>query len=429
MSVSLVPIYTQTLSSPASVITFNNIPQGYQDLHIEFSLKSTATGQTVDSNYFNVNGSANSYNQACWSQIYGTGTGAGAGSYTVGAYLGVIAANTASPSGTFTFGSMDILNYTSGNYKATLIDTASDNATVGYTGHIIGGLIKITSPITSISLYPGSGNFAIYSSVTVYGRSNSFTTAKPVAPTITSIVDQGGFASINFLPSPSDNAVAYAVTDNSNNTTYGGASPIFAPATLGSATTYTAKAINPLDVTSASGTASITSVNSYSSIATSLLPTGGANVTFTNIPQHYTHLQIRIFGRSTNTGGSYATIYTGFNSDLFSNPNYSTHFFYGDGASAGITSQSSVNQANLSNFVYSSVLANSQGAAILDIVDYSSIYKHKSGRWIMGWDGAGSGRVSIGSFNWMNNSPVSTITLTPDGGWANNTHVALYGIA
>jgi hypothetical protein len=428
MSVSLVPIYTQTLSSPSSIITFNNIPQGYQDLHIEFSLKNTGTGQTVDGNYYTVNG-INTYGIGSWNQIYGTGAGVGANPYTVGAYMGVVAGNTASPAGAFTYGSMDILNYTSGNYKAVLIDTASDNATVGYTGHIIGGLLKTTNPITSISLNAGTGSFAIYSSVTIYGRSNTFTTAKPVAPTITSIVDQGGFASINFLPTPSDNAVTYAVTDNSNNTTYGGVSPIIAPANIGSATIYTAKAINSLGVTSAAGTASVTSANSYSSIATVSLTTGGANVTFTNIPQHYTHLQIRLMGRSTNTGGSYATIYTGFNTDLFTAANYSTHWFYGDGASTSLVAQSSVNQANIANFVYSSVLANSQGVGIIDIFDYSSIYKHKSGKYILGWDGNGSGRVSIGSFNWMNNSPISTIALTPDGGWANNTHVALYGIA
>lgn len=167
-------------------------------------------------------------------------------------------------------------------------------------------------------------------------------------------------------------------------------------------------------------------------IASYVVGAGGTNnLTFSSIPQTFQHLQLRISGRSTNTGGSYATIYCGFNGDAFAAPNYANHYMYGEGTSATSSSSTSVNQMNIGGgqFVWNSVLANVQGALVIDILDYSSAIKNKTVRYLMGWDANGSGRSMLGYGLWMNTNAINSIYLSPDAGWAQYTRLDLYGIS
>ena len=69
-------------------------------------------------------------------------------------------------------------------------------------------------------------------------------------------------------------------------------------------------------------------------IATTLVGVGGVStVTFSNIPQGYKHLQVRIFSRSTTSTYQQSGGYVRFNSDTGNN--YTRHGLYGDGATAG----------------------------------------------------------------------------------------------
>jgi len=302
MSVSYYPLFTQTVGAAgASTITFNNIPQGYQDLKIEYSLRSNAASSTADGNNFVVNGLANIYS---WTQVYSTGAGLGGNNLANStSYLGVVPAATGTAN-IFSVGTLEIPNYTGGTYKQGFVNSVSENNTVGATAHLISNLIKTTSPITSLSLVCGNGSFVQYSTVTIYARAAQYSTALPVSPSNPLVVDQAGFAAVSFTPSSSDNATTYAVTDNNSVTTYGASSPIIAPVTLGSATTYTVKAINSLGSASAAINPSVTSSNSFASIATVTLASAASPIVFTNIPQNYTHLQLRTSLRNTNSGAT-----------------------------------------------------------------------------------------------------------------------------
>ena len=155
--------------------------------------------------------------------------------------------------------------------------------------------------------------------------------------------------------------------------------------------------------------------------------TGSTAYTFSSIPQTYSHLQFRITGRSTS-GAAYSTIYSGFNSDIFSNPNYSNHLIAGNGSSNVFIGQASVNQINISQFVWNAVTANAQGSFIIDIPDYTNTSRNKVMKYVGGWDGNGDGRAVIGSSMWLNTAAINTVTFTPDGGFTTSTRIDLYGI-
>jgi len=427
MSVSYYPLFTQTVGAGgASSITFNNIPQGYQDLRIEFSLRSNAATGAADGNLIIINNSSYPNSIYSWTQTYATGSGVGGNNYVTGSYIGVVTAATATTN-TFTSGSVDIPAYTSGVYKSAFVDSTSENGSGSpYTGHFISNSFRTTSPITSLSILCGNGSFVQYSTVTLYVRAAQYQTALPVAPTSPIITDQAGFASVSFTPSSSDNATAYAVTDNNLVTTYGASSPIIAPATLGSATTYTVKAVNALGSASATTTPSLTSTNSFVALATYVISSTTSSVFFTNIPQNYKQLQIRAFLRMAS-GGYGPSIYCYYNGD--NGNNYSNEIFAGNGSSITTTGY-----ANTSAYVYgaggsATGLANTMTAVIFDIYDYANTAKYKTTSAIGGWDYNGSGYVWLNNTAWYSLAPITNITLSQDGSFAQFSHIALYGMA
>lgn len=167
--------------------------------------------------------------------------------------------------------------------------------------------------------------------------------------------------------------------------------------------------------------------NSFFSIATTTLSGSQSTITFSNIPQTYTHLQIRITAQNdtanTNTG-----ILLQFNSD--SGTNYSWHRVYGDGASVASTASTSTTGVRIERMsAYSS--ANSIfGVFVCDILDYRDTNKYKTVRNIGGVDANGSGFVALNSGNWRSTSAVTSITLTGiDGGnFKQYSSFALYGV-
>lgn len=162
-------------------------------------------------------------------------------------------------------------------------------------------------------------------------------------------------------------------------------------------------------------------------IATS---TGSSAADFTNIPQTYTHLQVRITGRSLNAAGSFGTIYSGFNGELFGPANYANHVMYGDGSSNIVNSQASQGQINfgIGQFIWNSVTANVQASFVIDILEYTNTSKNKTVKYLMGWDSNGNGRAMFGSALWMSTSAINRIQFTPDNGFTTSTRIDLYGI-
>jgi len=168
--------------------------------------------------------------------------------------------------------------------------------------------------------------------------------------------------------------------------------------------------------------------NSYESIATVTVGSGGAaNVEFTSIPATYTHLQIRLIGRS-DRAANLDGLRLQANSDTASN--YAEHGLYGDGSSAGAFAGTSQAYMQFYRIAGANAGANTFGAIYIDILDYANTNKFKTARSIGGADNNGSGEIYLTSGLWRSTSAITSLKLYPGVGtnFTQYTQIALYGI-
>lgn len=170
---------------------------------------------------------------------------------------------------------------------------------------------------------------------------------------------------------------------------------------------------------------------SFESISTVTVGAGGASsIDFTSIPGTYTHLQIRGIARTNRSDNSETTFALRFNSDGGSN--YAYHRLIGDGSSASASGAGSSSYAYLyAGAAGAQAGTNTFGASIWDILDYTSTAKNKTVRYLGGLDNNGSGRITLGSGLWLNNTTaISSIAITTDGSYnfTQYSTFALYGI-
>jgi hypothetical protein len=155
---------------------------------------------------------------------------------------------------------------------------------------------------------------------------------------------------------------------------------------------------------------------------------GAANVTFTSIPQTFTHLQVRISGRGGNTSFSQGlSAYVQVNGDGTS-ANYYNHATFGEGASANPTFSLSAGTLSLQQVLAdTSATAGIFGSAVFDILDYTS-NKRKVCKVVGGWDKNGAGRAAVGSGVWIVTDAITQVLVATDGTLGEGTRVDLYGI-
>lgn len=164
-------------------------------------------------------------------------------------------------------------------------------------------------------------------------------------------------------------------------------------------------------------------------IATTLVGAGGSStITFSNIPQIYTHLQVRGIARSTQTGTGRQVTLLQLNGDTGSN--YAYHYLAGDGASATASAATSTTSISSGSSVQAGDTANTFSGTVIDILDYTNQGKYKTTRTLNGVDANGSGIVLLWSGLWMNTSPVTSIKLTMGGSgvFAQYSRFSLYGL-
>ena len=166
----------------------------------------------------------------------------------------------------------------------------------------------------------------------------------------------------------------------------------------------------------------------YQSISTVTVGAGGsATVTFSSIPSTYQHLQVRALARCA-TATVVRNITLRINSDT--GANYTTHYLYGDGASALATADISAAYMYAGIAAGASANASVFGANVMDILDYANTSKNTTLRNLRGVDNNGSGTVYLVSGLWNNTAAVSTLTLAVEGGanFSEYSSFALYGI-
>jgi hypothetical protein len=161
------PIYSQTLSSTASSITFSNIPQGYTDLQLV--CQTLASGSALNLTV-NVNGdtSANYSITSLYARSEGAGT---AVSSTRAANATYALANygTATTTNAQSVSHLDFLNYSNNaTFKPIIVRAATASGNTTFSGNeIIANQWRSLAAITSITL--GGGTFASGSTFTLYG--------------------------------------------------------------------------------------------------------------------------------------------------------------------------------------------------------------------------------------------------------------------
>ena len=164
-------------------------------------------------------------------------------------------------------------------------------------------------------------------------------------------------------------------------------------------------------------------------IASTTVTGSSAQITFSSIPQTFTHLQVRITGRdasATLTNSAFVQ-YNGYGSTY---PYY--HNLTGNGTAAASNSGQTV-LIPLPNFPGANATANIVGSIILDILDYTNTNKNKTARAIGGCDLNGSGIVSLTSGFLDSTSAITSLTFggafTSPYALATGSRIDLYGIS
>jgi hypothetical protein len=172
-----------------------------------------------------------------------------------------------------------------------------------------------------------------------------------------------------------------------------------------------------------------TKLTDFYQIATTTLGSDNSTITFSSIPQDYTHLQIRGFTRTSNSGTGFDDLSVVFNN--ITTTSYAWHRLLGNGSSA-----SANGAANTTSALMTEILMRNGGTAnvfsglVLDILDYKDTNKNKTIRCIGGVDTNGSGQVALDSGHWRSTSAITTISLTIAGAYNFKQYSSfqLYGV-
>ena len=152
-------------SGGAANIEFTNIPQGYTDLCIKYSLRGTNANLYVN-NRMRFNDSTSGYTGLLLARDGSTITSQTSSTSLI-QWANYSVGSTATGS-TFSNGEVYIPNYAGSTNKSMSADYVTENnGTNAFTG-MTAGLWANTSAITKVSLLPAAGEFAQYSTATLY---------------------------------------------------------------------------------------------------------------------------------------------------------------------------------------------------------------------------------------------------------------------
>jgi hypothetical protein len=167
---------------------------------------------------------------------------------------------------------------------------------------------------------------------------------------------------------------------------------------------------------------------SFESIATLNGNGSSSSVTFSSIPQTYTHLQIRYIAKTTRAFYQEA-LYVRINGT--SSSNYATHYLYGDTGSiysGASTATNIIFAPSMTGATNTSIY----GAGVIDVLDYTSTNKYKTVRSIGGYDDNAAGpNPPVGIYSgFLTNdlTAVTSITVVGNGALDTGSTFALYGI-
>lgn len=178
--------------------------------------------------------------------------------------------------------------------------------------------------------------------------------------------------------------------------------------------------------TGATGISAALDNNFMEPIATTLLSTSTATVTFSAIPQGYKHLQLRMFVQQSSATENNDILEFQFNGDT--SANYAEHSIRGDGSS--VLAASNTLSAGWVDRCIPRIGSSSFGVVVMDILDYTSTSKNKTIRALGGFDRNGGGIITLSSSLWFKTpETITSIMLRPQSAsFTQYSRFSLYGI-
>ena len=156
---------TVTVSTPVSSISFTSIPATYRHLQIRYIARNAAVTDSVRTQFNSDTGS-----NYAWHSLRGSGAAASATASTSTTYM-EMPYNSYSGTTASAFGAavIDILDYKDTNKYTTL--RTLGGADLNGSGFVFfnSGLWLNTTAISTITIFPSTGNFEQYSSFALYG--------------------------------------------------------------------------------------------------------------------------------------------------------------------------------------------------------------------------------------------------------------------
>jgi len=171
-------------------------------------------------------------------------------------------------------------------------------------------------------------------------------------------------------------------------------------------------------------------------IASIVNTTPASNITFSNIPQNFAHLQLRVFSRinapgNSNWYGDFCTLNGDATSANYNINGWNTYAVNGAGAQSGTASFYSGSQMVINNVLMDNAVSqNFHTNTIVDFLDYSNTGKYKTMNSIYGFvcNFAPNNMGQIMGV-WNSTSAITNIKISnPINNWTAATRFDLYGI-
>ena len=176
------------------------------------------------------------------------------------------------------------------------------------------------------------------------------------------------------------------------------------------------------------GASEAAAAGAFDLLETTTLTSSASSVTFSGLDAYsdYKHLQIRAVARSNNASPLEVTKIR-FNGD--SGSNYARHGLGGDGSSVTSYGVATQTWTDIGRITGDTATANSFGAFVLDILDFSSASKNTTTRSLTGQTSSFS-QVYLQSGGWFNTAAVTSLEILPNNGTAllTGSRFSLYGI-
>jgi hypothetical protein len=164
----------------------------------------------------------------------------------------------------------------------------------------------------------------------------------------------------------------------------------------------------------------------FTSIATQTLGSNAATISFSSIPQTYTHLQLRFTGQYNANDNAALITFNGDTTTSYSWHSLSSVTGYALASQTAIQvfyNYDGTSGANYYNSAY-------KMGGYIDILDYTNTNKYKTTRSLSGVDYNGGGRMQLDSGSWQKTSAITSIslTITTTHNFVSGSTIALYGV-